>query len=165
MQKRIGKLPFKGTPEQEKQLLQVIESHKGQQGALMPVLQEAQEIYGYLPLEVQQIISENMGVPMEEIYGVATFYSQFSLSPKGQYKISVCLGTACYVKGSGKIYEKLSQRLGIGADECTPDGKFSLEACRCIGACGLAPVLTVNDEVYGRLTEDDVDSILAKYQD
>ena len=102
---------------------------------------------------------------MEEIYGVATFYSQFSLSPKGQYKISVCLGTACYVKGSGKIYEKLSQRLGIGADECTPDGKFSLEACRCIGACGLAPVLTVNDEVYGRLTEDDVDSILAKYQD
>ena len=165
MQKRIGKLPFKGTPEQEKQLLQVIESHKGQQGALMPVLQEAQEIYGYLPLEVQQIISENMGVPMEEIYGVATFYSQFSLSPKGQYKISVCLGTACYVKGSGKIYEKLSQRLGIGADECTPDGTFSLEACRCIGACGLAPVLTVNDEVYGRLTEDDVDSILAKYQD
>nr|WP_317413244.1 NAD(P)H-dependent oxidoreductase subunit E [uncultured Solibaculum sp.] len=165
MQKRIGNLPFKGTPEQEEKLLQVIESHKGQQGALMPVLQEAQEIYGYLPLEVQQIISEKMGIPMEEIYGVATFYSQFSLSPKGQYKISVCLGTACYVKGSGKIYEKLSERLGIGADECTPDGKFSLEACRCIGACGLAPVLTVNDEVYGRLTEDDVDSILAKYQD
>ncbi len=165
MQKRIGNLPFKGTPEQEEKLLQVIESHKGQKGALMPVLQEAQEIYGYLPLEVQQIISEKMGIPMEEIYGVATFYSQFSLSPKGQYKISVCLGTACYVKGSGKIYEKLSERLGIGADECTPDGKFSLEACRCIGACGLAPVLTVNDEVYGRLTEDDVDSILAKYQD
>ena len=165
MQKRIGNLPFKGTPEQEEKLLQVIESHKGQQGALMPVLQEAQEIYGYLPLEVQQIISEKMGIPMEEIYGVATFYSQFSLSPKGQYKISVCLGTACYVKGSGKIYEKLSQRLGIGADECTPDGKFSLEACRCIGACGLAPVMTVNDEVYGRLTEDDVDTILAKYQD
>ena len=163
MQKRIGNLPFKGTPEQEEKLLQVIESHKGQKGALMPVLQEAQEIYGYLPLEVQQIISEKMGIPMEEIYGVATFYSQFSLSPKGQYKISVCLGTACYVKGSGKIYEKLSERLGIGADECTPDGKFSLEACRCIGACGLAPVLTVNDEVYGRLVADDVEDILQKY--
>ena len=165
MQKRISNLPFTGTPEQEEKLNAVLARHKGEKGAIMPCLQEAQEIYGYLPLEVQQIISENMGVPMEEIYGVATFYSQFSLSPKGQYKISVCLGTACYVKGSGKIYEKLSQRLGIGADECTPDGKFSLEACRCIGACGLAPVLTVNDEVYGRLTEDDVDSILAKYQD
>ncbi len=131
----------------------------------MPVLQEAQEIYGYLPIEVQQIISQDMGIPMEEIFGVATFYSQFALTPKGQYKISVCLGTACYVKGSGKIFDRLSEKLGIGADDCTPDGKFSLEACRCIGACGLAPVITINDEVYGKLQPEDVDTILAKYME
>ena len=117
------------------------------------------------PIEVQQIISQDMGIPMEEIFGVATFYSQFALTPKGQYKISVCLGTACYVKGSGKIFDRLSQKLGIGADDCTPDGKFSLEACRCIGACGLAPVITINDEVYGKLQPEDVDTILAKYME
>ena len=101
---------------------------------------------------------------MEKVYGVATFYSQFSLYPKGEYKISVCLGTACYVKGAGDIYNKLGELLEIGGGECTPDGKFSLDACRCIGACGLAPVLTVNDEVYGRLTVDDVPGILEKYR-
>ena len=94
---------------------------------------------------------------------MVTFYSQFSLYPKGKYKISVCLGTACYVKGSGDVYSKLIEKLGIEGGECTADGKFSLEACRCIGACGLAPVLTVNDDVYGRLTVDDVDKILEKY--
>ncbi len=165
MQKRIGSLPFTGTPEQEAQLREAIARHKDEKGALMPVLQEAQEIYGYLPIEVQQIISQEMGIPMEEIFGVATFYSQFALTPKGQYKISVCLGTACYVKGSGKIFDRLSQKLGIGADDCTPDGKFSLEACRCIGACGLAPVITINDEVYGKLQPEDVDTILAKYME
>ena len=132
---------------------------------LMGVMQKAQDIYGYLPIEVQKIIADGMGVPLEKVYGVATFYAQFALSPKGQYNISVCLGTACYVKGAGEIFDKLSERLGIGADECTPDGKYSLTACRCIGACGLAPVLTVNEDVYGRLTVDDVDSILAKYAD
>ena len=106
-----------------------------------------------------------MDIPLEEIYGVATFYSQFSLNPKGQYKISVCLGTACYVKGAGAVFERLSEKLGIQSGECTADGKFSLEACRCIGACGLAPVMTINDEVYGRLVADDVDTILAKYMD
>ena len=129
----------------------------------MPVLQQAQEIYGYLPIEVQKIISLGLDIPLEEIYGVVTFYSQFSLNPKGEYKISVCLGTACYVKGSGDIFNKLSEKLGIESGQCTPDGKFSLDACRCIGACGLAPVLTVNDDVYGRLTVDDIDQILAKY--
>ena len=123
----------------------------------------AQEVYGYLPIEVQRILAQELDVPLEEIYGIATFYSQFSLKPKGQYKVSVCLGTACYVKGSGKIYEKLQEKLGIKGGECTPDGKFSLDACRCIGACGLAPVMTVNDDVYGRLTGDEIDSILAKY--
>ncbi len=154
---------FSGTAEQEQRLKAVIAQHKDDAGALMPVLQQAQEIYGYLPIEVQQIISNEMDIPLEKIYGVVTFYAQFSINPKGQYKISVCLGTACYVKGSGDIFNKLQEKLGIGSGEITPDGKFSLDACRCIGACGLAPVLTVNEDVYGRLTVDDIDRILAKY--
>ena len=165
MKKKISKLPFKGTPEQEAQLKKVIDELKHDKSNLMVVMQKAQDIYGYLPFEVQEMISEGMEVSLEKIYGVATFYAQFSLSPKGKYNISVCLGTACYVKGSGPIFEKLSEKLGIGADECTPDGKFSLTACRCIGACGLAPVMTINDEVYGRLTVDDIDTILEKYKD
>ena len=156
-------LPFKGTLEQEQQLLQVIKEGKSEKGALMAIMQKAQDIYGYLPIEVQTIIAREMEIPLQEVYGVATFYAQFSLYPKGEYKISVCLGTACYVKGAGDIYEKLQEKLGIKGGECTPDGKFSLEACRCIGACGLAPVLTVNEDVYGRLTVDDVEGILAKY--
>ncbi|MCI8648778.1 MAG: NAD(P)H-dependent oxidoreductase subunit E [Anaerotruncus sp.] len=156
-------VPFKGTPEQAEQLRKVIEDHRKQKGALMPVLQKAQDIYGYLPIEVQEMISLGMDIPLEEIYGVATFYSQFTLNPKGENKISVCLGTACYVKGSGEIFERISQKLGISSGGCTQDGKFSLDACRCIGACGLAPVMTINDEVYGRLTVEDVDSILERY--
>lgn len=163
MSKTKNTIPFNGTAEQKAELLKVIAEKKDVKGALMPVLQKAQDIYGYLPIEVQTIISDEMNIPLEKVYGVATFYSQFSLNPKGKYKISVCLGTACYVKGSGDIFSKLEEKLGIKGGECTPDGKFSLEACRCIGACGLAPVLTVNEEVYGRLTVDDVDSILAKY--
>ncbi len=163
MLKKISTLPFKGTPEQEAQLKAVIDANKHDKSLLMAVMQDAQNIYGYLPLEVQSMIADGMDVPLEKVYGVATFYAQFSLSPKGDYNISVCLGTACYVKGSGDIFNKLSERLGIGSDECTEDGKFSLTACRCIGACGLAPVLTVNEEVYGRLTVDDVDGILEKY--
>ena len=165
MKKKISKLPFKGTAEQEQQLNAVIDENKHDKSNLMVVMQKAQDIYGYLPFEVQNMIAEGMQVPLEKVYGVATFYAQFSLSPKGKYNISVCLGTACYVKGSGDLFDKISERLGIGADECTEDGKFSLTACRCIGACGLAPVLTVNDDVYGRLSVDDVDDILAKYQD
>ena len=163
MQKKISKLPFKGTAEQEQQLKEIIENSKHDKSLLMAVMQQAQDIYGYLPIEVQTMIAEGMDVPLEKVYGVATFYAHFSLSPMGDYNISVCLGTACYVKGSGDIFDKLSEKLGIGADECTADGKFSLTACRCIGACGLAPVLTVNEEVYGRLTVDEVDDILAKY--
>ncbi len=164
MQKKISSLPFKGTPEQAAALQKVIDAKKDDPSQLMGVMQEAQGIYGYLPIEVQQMIADGMGVPLEKVYGVATFYAQFALSPKGEYDISVCLGTACYVKGSGDVFDKLQELLGIGADECTPDGKFSLTACRCIGACGLAPVLTVNDEVYGRLTAADVPDILKKYQ-
>ena len=158
-------VPFNGTPEQEAELRKVIADNKDEKGALMPVLQKAQDIYGYLPIEVQKIVATEMDISLEKIYGVVTFYSQFSLMPKGKYKISVCLGTACYVKGSGDIYDKLIQKLGIKGGECTADGKFSLEACRCIGACGLAPVMTVNDDVYGRLTVDQVQNILDKYND
>ena len=162
---KTATLPFNGTKEQEEALLKVIEAEKGQRGALIPVLQKAQEIYGYLPIEVQRMVADGLSVPLQEVYGVATFYSFFSLQPKGKYKISVCLGTACYVKGAGDIHQKLLEKLGIEDGGCTPDGKFSVEACRCIGACGLAPVLTVNDDVFGRLTVDDVDGILAKYKE
>lgn len=156
-------VPFTGTKEQEEQLLQVIAKHKGKDGALIPVLHEAQGIYGYLPIEVQKIISEKLEISLAEIYGVVTFYTQFSLNPNGQYQIGVCLGTACYVKGSGEIIEKVKERLGLNVDECSADGKYSLKATRCIGACGLAPVMTVNDDVYGRLTLDEIDGILDKY--
>ncbi|MBQ3060937.1 MAG: NAD(P)H-dependent oxidoreductase subunit E [Lachnospiraceae bacterium] len=157
-------VPFKGTKEQEAQLLEVISQLKDQEGSLMPILQKAQDIYGYLPIEVQTIISNETGIPLEKIYGVVTFYSQFSLYPKGKYNISVCLGTACYVKGSGDLFARLKERLGIEGGQTTSDGKFSLTDCRCIGACGLAPVLTVNEDVYGRLTVDDIDGIIAKYE-
>ena len=159
----ISAVPFNGTKEQEQKLIELIAAHKGQRGALMPVLQGAQGIYGYLPIEVQKLVAQHLEIPLEEVYGVSTFYSQFTLNPKGKYKISVCLGTACYVKGSGDIYDRLQQRLGIQGGQCTPDGKFSLEACRCVGACGLAPVMTINEDVYGKITPDDVDEILAKY--
>ena len=163
MQKRISTLPFQGTKEQQEQLFKVIDENGGTHGSVMPILQKAQEIYGYLPIEVQTMIAEKMDVPLEEIYGVSTFYSLFALTPKGKYNVSVCMGTACYVKGSGDIYNKLMDILGIAGGQCTADGKFSLDACRCIGACGLAPVMMINDDVYGRLTPDELDGILAKY--
>ena len=163
MLKKLSTIPFSGTAEQEAKLAAVIEANKHDTSRLMAVMQEAQGIYGYLPIEVQNMIAEGMNVPLEKVYGVATFYAQFSLTPKGEYHIAVCLGTACYVKGSGNIYDKLQEILGIGGDECTEDRKFSLTASRCIGACGLAPVLTVNEDVYGRLTVDSVASIIAKY--
>ena len=154
---------FKDTAEQSEKLQKVIEKYKGTEGALIPTLHEAQAIYGYLPYEVQKKISEGLDISMAEIYGVVTFYTQFSIYPKGKFNVAVCLGTACYVKGSGDIIDKFKERLGIEVGQCTDDGKFSLEATRCIGACGLAPVLTVNDDVYGKITADDVDDILSKY--
>ena len=163
MLKKLSSIPFNGTPEQKAQLDAVIAANKHDKSRLMAVMQEAQGIYGYLPIEVQNAIAEGMNVPLEKVYGVATFYAQFSLSPKGDYHVAVCLGTACYVKGSGDIYNKLQEVLKISGDECTADRKFSLTASRCIGACGLAPVLTVNEDVYGRLTTADVEGIIAKY--
>ena len=162
---KICKIPFSGTEEQEKQLRAVIDAHKEQKGALMPVLQEAQNIYGYLPIEVQRMIAEGLNIPLEEVYGVVTFYAQFSLNPKGKYNIGVCLGTACYVKGSQEVYDKVSEVLKIKGGEVTDDGLFSLEATRCIGCCGLAPVMTVGDDVYGKLTADMIPDIIKKYQE
>jgi len=156
---------FVMTKEQEEKVQQIIAKYKDTDGALIPVLHEVQEVIGYLPIEVQKVISEGIGVPASEIYGVVTFYTQFSLNPKGKYQIGVCLGTACYVKGSGDILEKIKEILKIDVGECTPDGKFSLEATRCVGACGLAPVVTINEDVYGRLVVADVADMLAKYQD
>ena len=164
MKKKLTTVEFHGTKEQEEKLLAVIEKHAGKRGAMMPILQGAQEIYGYLPLEVQTIIAEKTGVSLEEIFGIVSFYAQFKLNPDGEIAIAVCLGTACYVKGSGDIVEAFSQKLNVPVGGTSPDGKYSIEATRCIGACGLAPVLTVNGEVYGKLTVDDVDSILAKYK-
>lgn len=156
-------VPYHGTPEQEARLKEVIQQHKGQPGATMPVLQAAQEIFGYLPEEVQIIIAEGLDVPLSEIYGVTTFYSLFSLNPKGKYQISVCLGTACYVKGAQGVLDAVQQKLNIAPGGITPDGMFSLDACRCIGACGLAPVMMINDDVYGRLTPAQVGPILDEY--
>ncbi|MBN7772072.1 complex I 24 kDa subunit family protein [Clostridium aminobutyricum] len=158
-------VPFDGTREQEQELIKVIDELKHEKGCLMPIMQKAQNIYGYLPIEVQTIISDGLGVPLEKIYGVATFYSQFSLTPMGKHKISVCLGTACYIKGAGDIYNKLMDILGIVGGECTADGLFSLEACRCVGACGLAPVMIIDDDVHGRITVDDVEGIVNNYRE
>ena len=159
----ISSVPFKDTAEKAAQLKEIIAAHKDQPGALIPVLQKAQEVYGYLPIEVEQKIAEGLEISLEKVYEVVTFYAQFSLNPKGEYNFSVCLGTACYVKGAGDLFDKLKQILGIEDGGCTPDGKFSLTSCRCVGACGLAPVLLVNADVYGRLLPDDVKGIIEKY--
>lgn len=161
----MSQISFEGTKEQEEALRACIEKHRGERGCLMPVLHEAQEIYGYLPSEVQTIIAEELDIPLAEVYGVATFYSRFSLNPKGKHRVSVCLGTACYVKGADKILAEVEKELRITCGECTQDRKFSLDSCRCVGACGLAPVMMVDNEVYGRLTEKDVAEILDKYRD
>ena len=146
-------------------LQEIISKYKDTRGALIPVLHEAQELYGYLPISVQKAISQGLNVPLTEIYGVVTFYTQFSLKPKGKFKIQLCLGTACYVKGAQLILDKLQEKLGIHVGDMTEDGKFSLEACRCIGACGLAPVMMINDDVYGRLTSDQIEGIIEGYRD
>ena len=157
-------IPFTGTKEQEKELNSFISAHKNDQGPLIMIMQEAQKIYGYLPMEVQEMISKGLNIPMEKVYEVATFYAQFNLVPRGKYHISVCLGTACYVKGSQKVLEAIEQNLKIQSGECTTDRKFSLDSCRCLGACGLAPVMKVNDEVFGKLTPDKVPQILSQFK-
>ncbi|WP_313756879.1 NAD(P)H-dependent oxidoreductase subunit E [Tissierella sp.] len=161
-------MEFKFDMEKNKEKIEefkvFIKENEDKQGALMPVLQKAQGLFGYLPVEVLEIISKGLDIPLSEIYGVVTFYSQFSLIPKGEYRIGVCLGTACYVKGSQELLNKVMEELGIESGQTTPDMKFSLTATRCIGACGLAPVLSINDDVYGRLKPEDVKGILDKYR-
>lgn len=165
MKKGLTTVEFHGTKEQEEKLIAVINANKDIKGSMMPILQQAQEIYGYLPIEVQKIIARETGVSVEEIFGIVTFYSQFKLNPNGKYAIAVCLGTACYVKGAQELLDAIEAEIGVAAGDTSPDGKYSVEATRCIGACGLAPVLTVNGEVYGRLTKKDIPEILAKYKD
>jgi len=157
-------VPFTGTKEQEQALKDAIAVFKDKKGALMPVLQAAQNIYGYMPSEVQKMVAEGMGVSLSTIYGVVTFYAQFHMEPKGENKINICLGTACYVKGAAKILERFESELGIKDGQCTPDGKFSIDATRCVGACGLAPVISINGDVYGKMTADRVSEILKNYR-
>jgi len=156
-------VPFTGTAEQEAKLKAVIEANKGQAGATMPVMQAAQEIYGYLPEEVQIIIAEELNIPLTEVYGIASFYSQFTMNPKGKINIAVCMGTACYVRGAGDILDDISQKVCCKSGEITDDGKISVEATRCIGACGLAPVLTINDDVYGKLNRGEIEPVIDRY--
>lgn len=163
MKKALTTVPFRGTEEQLAKLDKVIAENRDQQGAMLAILQQAQEIYGYLPEEVQRHIALALDIPFSEVYGVCTFYAQFQLNPKGEHPVAVCLGTACYVKGSGLIMDKLETMLGIKSGGITEDLKFSLDATRCIGACGLAPVMTVGEDVYGRLETNMLEGILAKY--
>jgi NADH:ubiquinone oxidoreductase subunit E len=149
--------------EKMEKLEHVLIEHKNQPGALMPVLHETQELFGYIPEEAQKRISEVLNIPMAEIYGVATFYSRFTLNPRGQNTISVCLGTACYVKNSQGVLDKLKEELNLKEGETSKDGKFTLEATRCLGCCGLAPVMMLNEEVFGKLVPEDIPEILKKY--
>ena len=156
------------TSEEKQQKLdelnEFIAQHKHDKGALMPVMQKAQDLFGYLSLETQSIIAEALNVSVAEVYGVATFYAQFSLEPKGAYVIGVCTGTACYVKGAQAGLEKVESELNIPTGKTTKDGKFTIQATRCLGCCGLAPVMTINEDVYGRLKPEDIPGILAKYK-
>ena len=149
MLKKVSSIPFHGTAEQEAQLKAVIEENKHDKSMLMHVMQQAQQIYGYLPFEVQVMIADGMNLPLEKVYGVSTFYAQFALSPKG----------------AQEVLDKVCEMLQCGPEECTEDGRFSVTACRCIGACGLAPVMMINDDVYGKLTADEIPGILQKYMD
>jgi len=146
------------------ELQKVIDQWKGKEGPLMPVLHKAQEIFGCLSLDVQKYISKELDIPVSDIYGVATFYSQFTLKPKGKFKIGVCMGTACYVKGSQAILDELAKELDMKVGDTTDDGLFTLEATSCLGACGLAPIIMINDDVYGRLKPEDIKEIVAKYK-
>ncbi len=161
---KLTTVAFNGSAEQEAQLRQMLANVKADKHpSVMTALQNAQAIYGYLPIEVQTIIAEEMGVSLEEVFGVATFYSQFTLNPKGSYAFGVCLGTACYVKGSGDVVAKLEECLGLKDGETSSDGRFSIASTRCVGCCGLAPVMTVNEDVYGKVTPDQIPGIIKKY--
>lgn len=165
MSGQVKQCKCKKESEQEKydRIAQVIEEYKDREGSLIQILHMAQGIYGYLPLELQQFIAERLDKPLSEVYGVATFYSFFSTQPRGENTIRVCLGTACYVRGGKKIVDRLVEILGINIGETTQDRKFTLEVMRCIGACGLAPAMTINDKVYKQVNPDKLQAIIEKY--
>ena len=143
---------------------QILDANGRDESFLIQNLEQIQHVLGYLPEDVQAYVAEAMGIPLSKVYGVVTFYSLFNTEPIGKYKISICLGTACYVKGSGEIMAEFEKQLNVKMGETTQDGRFALEACRCLGACGLAPVLTVNGKVFGRLTPDDVAGIISQFE-
>ena len=142
----------------------VCKEHGNKAGEVINVLHKVQGEYGYLPAEIQELVAKELGIPVSRVYGIVSFYSFFTMTPKGEHPISVCLGTACYVRGAEKVLDELKRQLGIGVGEVTPDGKFSLNCLRCVGACGLAPVIEVGDKVYGRMTPDRVKDVLAEYK-
>jgi NADH-quinone oxidoreductase subunit E len=163
----VSKLPVSCETHEKlyQELDQFIETVKEKQGMLIAVLHKAQELFGWLPQEVQEHIAEKMSIPASQVYGVVTFYNFFSTKPKGKYPISICLGTACYVKGSQRVYERFLSDLKVGSDEVTSDGLFSVHAVRCFGACSMAPVVLVGDkDFYGRVTPDMVNKIILKYK-
>ena len=142
----------------------VCKSYGNKPGEVINVLHKVQGEYGYLPAEIQELVAKELGIPVSRVYGIVSFYSFFTMTPKGEHPISVCLGTACHVRGAEKVLDELKRQLGIGVGEVTPDGKFSLTCLRCVGACGLAPVIEVGDKVYGRMTPDRVKDVLAEYK-
>lgn len=154
-----------GVDEQIERFDAVLEKHKGDRGSVMVVLQETQEIFGYIPEGSVKIMAESLKMPESEIYGIITFYSQFTLTPKAKYNIDVCLGTACFVLGAQEIMDKILAKLKVKVGEMTPDGKWIVTSCRCLGCCGLAPAITINGEVYGKLKPEDIDKILDSYAD
>ncbi|NPV43182.1 NADP-reducing hydrogenase subunit HndA [Koleobacter methoxysyntrophicus] len=157
---------FKEIGEQEyKKVDEIIDKFSGEKGALIPILREIQDYIGYLPREIQVRVAEKLDIPLSEVYSIVTFYALFSLKPKGKYQINLCKGTACYVRGADRILEKVRDVLGIGPGDTTDDGLFSLDVIRCLGACGLGPVITINDETYARLKPDNIPEIIARYKD
>lgn len=147
----------------DEKLEKIAKKYKNVEGGIISALHEVQDTYGYISSTAQKYLSKELNVPMSEIYGIITFYSRFSLVPKGKYNIQVCMGTACYVKGSEKVLNRFKEKLGIKEGETTSDGKFSIESVRCIGACGLAPAIVINEEVYGNMDEKKVDELIEKY--
>ncbi len=147
----------------DEKLVLIAKKYHNVEGGIMSALHEVQNEYGYIPESAQKYLSKELDIPMSDIYGIITFYSRFSLLPKGKYNIQVCMGTACYVQGAEEVLNKFKEELGIGEGQLTKDGKFSLEIVRCIGACGLAPAIVVNSEVYGKMSTDKVKDVLSKY--
>ena len=146
------------------QLLDICNEHGNQPGELINILHKAQHLFGYLPQEVQRIVARQLGIPVSKVYGVVTFYSFFTMTPKGEHPISVCMGTACYVRGAEKVLDEFRRILGINVGETTPDGKYSLSSLRCVGACGLVPVVLIGEKVYGRVVPGDVEKILKELE-